>query len=252
MTASEFEREFDILYNNIASNSAPSIDAYEKSVFLTKAQESIVASLYDGSFENSEKLIEYLNDLVVSVCFDSKDSLEVADKYKISTKDNSFMFQLPENVFFIVYESLIKDDQNISVRPTKHDEYNRVRNNPFKRPRKTEALRLISSVETFPTIDNIEKPGLINIPSVEIPPIVEESLIKKITVIEILTSYSEFQYKLRYIRKPKPIILYTEEGLTIDGNDTILNNDSPCELNSALHRIILETAVNLAASTYKQ
>jgi hypothetical protein len=66
MTASEFEREFDILYNNITSNSAPSIDAYEKSVFLTKAQEEIVTALYDGTFEGSEKLIEYLNDLVIS------------------------------------------------------------------------------------------------------------------------------------------------------------------------------------------
>jgi hypothetical protein len=51
MTTKEFKREFDILYNNIMSDQAPSIDAYEKSVFLTKAQEEIVASIYEGSFE---------------------------------------------------------------------------------------------------------------------------------------------------------------------------------------------------------
>ena len=61
MSTEEFEREFDILYNNIMSNAAPSIDAYEKSVFLTKAQEDLVLAIYDGSFENSEKLIESLS-----------------------------------------------------------------------------------------------------------------------------------------------------------------------------------------------
>ena len=42
MTNSEFSNEFDVLYQNIASNQAPGLDAYEKSVFLTMAQEQIV------------------------------------------------------------------------------------------------------------------------------------------------------------------------------------------------------------------
>ena len=33
MTNPELENEFDILYNNITSNQAPGLDAYEKSVF---------------------------------------------------------------------------------------------------------------------------------------------------------------------------------------------------------------------------
>lgn len=71
MSTEEFEREFDILYNNIMSNAAPSIDAYEKSVFLTKAQEDLVLAIYEGSFENSEKLIESLSNLVVTELLDS-------------------------------------------------------------------------------------------------------------------------------------------------------------------------------------
>lgn len=54
MTTEEFDREFDLLYNNIMSNTAPSIDWYEKSVFLTKAQEEVVAALYNGTFEGTE------------------------------------------------------------------------------------------------------------------------------------------------------------------------------------------------------
>ena len=36
-TAQEWEQEFDILYNSINSNTAPALDSYEKSVFLTMA-----------------------------------------------------------------------------------------------------------------------------------------------------------------------------------------------------------------------
>ena len=42
MTNEEFNNEFDVLYNNITSNQAPGLDEYEKSVFLTKAQDDIV------------------------------------------------------------------------------------------------------------------------------------------------------------------------------------------------------------------
>ena len=46
MTNKEFSYEFDILYNNIMSNQAPGLDDYEKSVFLTKAQEEIIINYY--------------------------------------------------------------------------------------------------------------------------------------------------------------------------------------------------------------
>ena len=43
MTIQEFSNEFDILYNNSMSNAAPGLNEYEKSVFLTQAQESLSA-----------------------------------------------------------------------------------------------------------------------------------------------------------------------------------------------------------------
>ena len=42
MTTQEFSDQFDILYNNITSNQAPGLDEYEKSFFLTRAQDDIV------------------------------------------------------------------------------------------------------------------------------------------------------------------------------------------------------------------
>lgn len=47
MTNPEFSNEFDVLYNNITSNQAPGLDEYEKSVFLTKAQDEIVKAYFN-------------------------------------------------------------------------------------------------------------------------------------------------------------------------------------------------------------
>ena len=47
MTNEEFSNEFDVLYNSITSNQAPGLDEYEKSVFLTQAQEDIVRCYFD-------------------------------------------------------------------------------------------------------------------------------------------------------------------------------------------------------------
>ena len=69
MTTQEFSNEFDVLYNNIMSNAAPGLDEYEKSVFLTNAQDEIVIDLYNGknplgeSFESTEEIRRYLSEL---------------------------------------------------------------------------------------------------------------------------------------------------------------------------------------------
>ena len=47
MTNLEFSNEFDVLYNNITSNQAPGLDEYEKSVFLTKAQDEIIKAYFN-------------------------------------------------------------------------------------------------------------------------------------------------------------------------------------------------------------
>lgn len=47
MTTKEFSNEFDILYNSITSNQAPGLDEYEKSVFLTKAQDEVVKAYFN-------------------------------------------------------------------------------------------------------------------------------------------------------------------------------------------------------------
>lgn len=234
MTTSEFEREFDILYNNIMSNSAPSIDAYEKSVFLTKAQEDLVVTTY-SNFEQNEAAIESLTELVRTKKYNRRADLispQVnVNRFWISAtqlSNKSTFFLLPSDLMFITYESIenntindCEDKETILVKPITQDEYYRCSKNPFRRPRKREALRL--------NVDyNIRGSNQ--------------------KAVEIISTLNDYTYILRYIKRPNPIVLYNEPGLTIEGIDTI----TECELNPILHKQILERAVQLAAAVYKQ
>ena len=79
MTTLEFSNEFDLLINAYANNNAfgdsydknnLAFDEYEKSIFLTKAQEEIIIDLYNGknpfgdSFEKTEEIRRYESDLI--------------------------------------------------------------------------------------------------------------------------------------------------------------------------------------------
>lgn len=226
MTALEMSLEFDLLYNNIMSNAAPGINDYEKSVLLTKAQEELVQAIYDGSFEGSERMRESLNVLIKTVKYDSASGTEETN-YAVDS--SSKFFQFPEDAMFIVYEALEvsksekcgDDKQLVLVKPTTHDDYYRTINNPFKKARKREALRLNVSIP----VKNTET-----------------------EMLEIVSIYSNYKYVLRYVRKPNPIIiddlLY---GLTINGEDKKMD----CELSTILHRAIVDRAVQLAIAAYK-
>ena len=108
MTNEEFSNEFDTLVNSNSTFSSTltplEFDEYEKSVFLTKAQESVVISLYKGtltgdSFEKTEEMRRYLGNLIITYDTDTKEE-------DIDGIDNSSVFfKLPTDLWFITYES---------------------------------------------------------------------------------------------------------------------------------------------------
>lgn len=69
MTVEEMDNMFEVLYNNITSNQAPGLNAYEKSIFLTKAQDEIVKNYFnskskgnttqDGFDANQKRQVDY-------------------------------------------------------------------------------------------------------------------------------------------------------------------------------------------------
>lgn len=233
MTTQEFNHEFDIHYNSIAGQSAPNLDAYEKSVFLTKAQLEIIKNYYDPAsnrkqkgFEASEKRRQDLKELIKN--YSNTNSFDNSSKIH----NTSRFFNVPNDIFVIVNEQVKINSEDcfnnttIEVKPVTHDEFNKQIKNPFKSPDSTIAWRL------------------------------DYSSINENKVVEIISPYNisgSLEYKLRYIKYPKPIILenlntlFPSENLTIDGEF----NQTECELNESIHREILDRAVELALRDYK-
>lgn len=224
MTTEEFSNEFDTLLNSYSNvevfGKTPNtveVDEYEKSVFLTNAQEEIVIDLYNGknpfgdSFEKTEEIRRYLSDLIRTYTTSTKE-----EGYTGLSKKSVF-FKLPDDLWFITYESVnLKDDElgcmdgeGILVMPVTQDEYHRIKKNPFRGPNERRAIRL----------DLSEK------------------------VVEIVSKYNIDTYLVRYLARPRPIILSKlPDNLSING----VSNKTECELNPVIHRAILERAVKLA------
>ena len=229
MTTQEFNTEFDVLYNNIASNGAPGINEYEKSVFLTKAQNELIKAyflkvsnkLQSGYDDNALQQTNFSN-LIVLKTYQNND-LEEA---KYSSIANSKSVVMPKNSLFILNEQLLVTDANnknktLIVVPINGDAYSRLLSKPFKRPLKNQAWRLdvnMESTEDEQYADLIPTAG---------------------TTIK--------GYQIRYVKKPTPIILTKlEDGITIDGEF----EEMTCKLNPILHPEVLQRAVELAKASY--
>lgn len=231
MTTSEFSNKFDVLLNsyylspefgNTYPRFNPTLDEYEKSVFLTEAEKDIFISLYtgaditNGGFEVTEENRRYLDALV-----ETKTYYPIPDYSDDDTiNDNSSIFKIDDEALaFITLEQAFYDTEDeclsnfrAKVYPVTQDEYARVKDNPFRGPTKYKVLRLD-----------------INHNTVELIP---------------AKGYKISKYLVRYLRKPKPIILIdlTATDLSIDQ----IQEETECEMNDMLHDAILRRAVALA------
>ena len=211
MTLQEFSIEFDMLYNNISSDQAPGLTEYEKSVFLTQAQNALVLDLYKGtsgdSFESTEEVTRYLYSLVKTY---TEESLEA----EVSFGFNKYTITPSSDVLFIVYQSAISDkNRDLLVVPTTHDKLFKDLNNPFKRPNSNKVLAVS------------DENGIL-----------------------LYSKDALDKYYFKYLRLPKPIILETmNDGLTI-GNE---NTQSDTELPESLHMQILLRAVQIAKNVWQ-
>lgn len=227
MTTQEFSDAFDTLvssyrrfkdFDNKEILDSIEFNEYEKSYFLTKAQDELVIALYNGrnvsgeSFESTEELRRYLSNLVKEARLQP---ITNTSGLVIGIGSNSKFFTLPQDLWYITYEAVDIDGARCSalspmdVYPVTQDDYNKTKRNPFRGANDRRALRLDLS-------DG---------------------------VIEIVCKYIVKDYYVRYLRKPNPIVLVNmPNNLTIDG----VGKKSECELHEALHQRILERAVTEA------
>lgn len=243
MTREEFENEFDILYNSITSNQAPGLDIYEKSVFLTNAQDDIVKSYFDprlnkvqeGYDDSQRRQIDFSMITVVDSYTNTGGRFQEA---LYDPRPNSKSIQAV-NALMVLNERLLVSRENkdvfLTVIPVTFTEYDRLMSKPYKRPLKWQAWRIFNTNDK-----NINTSDLVVGPVDEIK-----------------------QYVIRYIRKPRPIILGNLDGLTINNyyykeDDESANEEGAinlfgtqaCELDPILHKEVLQRAVELAKAAY--
>lgn len=229
MRTQDFSRGFDTLLNSFAipsgfgSTDNPGtieLDEFEKSLLLTKAQEDTVIDLYSGrnitgfSFEQTEELRRYLANLIEEKILSPIETTTGI----LGIESNSKFFTLPEDLWFITYESArvsdsrCKDTSELEVVPVRQDEYHKVKKNPFRGANDRRALRLDLSEG----------------------------------VVEIVCKYTVSKYYLRYLRRISPIILADfGNDASINGKSTITESELP----ESLHQKILERAVQTALQT---
>lgn len=229
MTTQEFSNEFDVLYNNIMSNQAPGLDEYEKSVFLTKAQLEILKNYFNpkgnkygqGFDENAKRQIDFSTLITVA-----KPSQYTPGGSYVKFDDRSQLYKMPQDILLMLNETGINTVDGvkrlISIIPMNYEEYARLMSKPWKQPLKNQGWRLFQSTGGVDFISEV--------------------------VIKYNSSLAD--YKIRYVKRPKPIILANladeYSNVSIEGINTI----TECELDPILHPEILQRAVELAKSAY--
>lgn len=232
MTLEEFSELFDVQYNNITSNQAPGLNEYEKSVFLTKAQDEIIKNYFTANskgnnigqgFDDSAKRQADFSVLMKT----SNENAASLPSSSSKLDSRSHVYKFPSEVFIIINEALSDSASNKSfqIKPLRYDEYTNLMSKPYKRPLKHQAWRLINS-------------GSVNGTDYE----------KYVEIIAApqYDNNNSLVYTLRYLRRPNPIIVGDIDDLTINGKKYSDVSAVGCELDPILHEDILQRAVELA------
>lgn len=260
MTTTEFSNQFDLLFNNISSNQAPGLNEYEKSVFLTKAQDEIVKNYFQAEsngntikkgFDDTAIRQMDFSDLIMSKTLTEEQEEPDVDPralvYKISKDDRVYII-INESLYLMVnQEGKLKVNGIRQVVPIKYTEYMRLMSKPFKEPLKNMAWRIITKGREGDA--DVDK-------STGDPTIIDKTVSSKIEIVITTADKNRYKkngetntikYNIRYVRRPRPIILTDlsdtfGEDLTING----YNKAMTCELNESTHEAILQRAVELA------
>ena len=253
MTAQEFSSEFDLLYNNVSSNQAPGFTEYEKSIFLTKAQDEIIKNYftnvqggnkYQQGIEDSRKRYADFSTLltIAELSAETNNVTPFDERGKIfkfpdGSTNPKVMIIITEIFKTALAESANTNDlKSYQVIPLKFDEYIRLMSKPSSDPLKKQVWKLMGNSESGNG-------------SIEIVPHWKDKDNKTNKLV------------LKYIRKPYPIILedLSSQGLTIEGykgtggytDGAAIENKPCCELAEELHPEILQRAVELAKIFYQ-
>lgn len=219
MSVTEMSNQFDLLFNNLTSDQAPGLNDYEKSVFLTKAQDEVAKNhfipqskgntLQQGYDDSAKRQMDFANVMRTESCKRATTGTKI--------NPNSVLYHFPEDVLVVVNETITTTKSKVlQVLPLSYDEYMRLMSKPFQRPLKNQAWRLIS----------------------------EGAGTEKIVELVLNAGDSVNAYRVRYVKTLQPIVLTDlgDDGLSINGVSEV----SECELDPILHEEVLQRAVEIA------
>ena len=161
MTIEEMSNQFDVLYNNITSNQAPGLDEYEKSVFLTKAQNELVKAYFSPALNKTQNgfddspIRQADFSTIISNCTLSKitnptNPLKCFDR-------RATAYELPADLFISLNEQLFSGSVPYTVVPITFIDYNRLMSKPYKYPLKYQAWRMITKNLTVDSVESVKK-----------------------------------------------------------------------------------------------
>lgn len=272
------------LFGEDTSKAGIALDEYEKSVLLTQAQDTIVKSYFYSNlnqqgqgFDDSERRQVDFSSLVKTATLSSYDvdqssvfddrgiiyqmplkthaskgvhwkqeEIDAAQEgdpaYDKTTSDWKIQPGTPVpipgtcDVLFILNEKLIvknstsdKKGTNYVIVPLNYKEYDREMSKAYAQPLKRQAWRLFQNQSAgFDILSEL-------IPIWDI----SEDITNENNSVETV-------YKIRYVKRPDPIVLIDlPDNLSIEG----VTEETQCSLNPILHSDILNKAVEIAIAT---
>lgn len=257
MTTKEMSDSLDSLLNSYANTADFGegsskldivLDEYEKSLYLTQAQDIVLKAYFQrttnsegAGFDDSEKRqIDYSSLITTKSITERSSSGEAFDERGIlfdmpkRVDDEGEPIENTTDVLLILNERLItkignppeegepdkRQTKTYVVVPINYKEYDNEMSKPYAQPLRRQVWRLFqSSGSGFDYLSEI------------------------IPVWDLEDRESVYCYKIRYLRRPKPIVLTTlpEEGPSIEG----FQEEAECELNPILQPEVVQKAVEL-------
>ena len=258
MTIKEMSDALDSMLNSFAtkaifgeeaSKQEIVLDEYEKSLYLTQAQDIVLKSYFQpvtnsegtGFDESEKRQIDFSSLITIKTLsqvsgtpFDERGILFAMPKRQIPDGKGGMQdVDGTTDVLYILNEQLLtkvgeapaegEPDKRMKktyvVVPINYKEYDREMSKPYAQPLKKQAWRLFQNAGT----------GF-------------DYLTELIPIWDLAAKETITGYKMRYVRRPNPIVLTDmPDGLSIEGFD----KENPCELNPILHPEIVQKAVDI-------
>lgn len=227
--------ELAIGYDNGTSKSAPALDDYEKSVFLTD-------SLYFVTDLALSPLVKegtsYAREILKKLNTSYETSAQVAESpTRKKLASNAVFYERPSDIYKIDLEEakLESTDPYLNgwvsqVIPVPYDRYHRVLRNPYLGPQRDRILRINSGLEGTSDIVQLVPPPNATINS----------------------------YTIQYKRRPYPIIVsdldatFPGEDLSVYGETTPYSSTEATDVSEIVHKEIVKKAVELAILRFKE